>query len=197
MGVIHDDELSGVFKLSPRHNFLHILCIMFVALFPIKLCLYWIFISLLNNSFQLIRPNIRFKVIHVFKPFIIISFLFFQCHWLRKKYLDSSISVKLVPSSTASSSFYLYFFFWYINFVKSVLTIICVYLNAFAYTKIYEQTSLPFVRIFILGNKLIQNLRNLAHPKSGLGYITLSLYYLYLCLCSSYKSTKIPFFIFI
>ena len=70
LGLIHNDELDGELKWPSNPNFLHILHVTLVYLFPLNIFLYYVFIILLNYRFFFIRQDTIFKVFHVFKPFI-------------------------------------------------------------------------------------------------------------------------------
>ena len=106
LGLIHYDELIKVFKWTPEPKFLHILCVTIVALFPLYLLC----------RLHFIIPNIIFKFVHVFKPFIPVNFFLVQCCQLRKIILGILIISLMHPLFhvlVAISSFFLILVVYY------------------------------------------------------------------------------------
>ena len=196
MGLIHHDEISGASKWHYKPNFIHSLCVNLVDLFMMYLWRYCIFISLINHSFHFIRKNISFKLIYVFKPFILINLSLFKFHWLIKnlfRLLNISQNHTLYHSLTIISFSSYYFDLLFI--LKTVPPILLLYLIGFVFTKQNDHNYLTFGGIFILVNALTHNLLNFFHLKTGLGYINLSFHYLSLCLYRFSKFTTVHFFI--
>ena len=134
MGIIHDNEIAGVFKYPSKPKFINILCVTVLSLFPLKCFWYYASISLLNSIFHLITQNIRLKFIQVVKSLFLVIFLFFQCQRLSKKcfrLINTSQIPPLFysPIITISSNLFLCCFLWdnpfHLFFILPELICIC------------------------------------------------------------------------